>query len=646
MVTLEQIREYLKEQAEQDRFRKRVQATGETLEDALTQASIELGVRIRDLEYEVLEKGSKGTFGWGKKPWVIVAYETLKPKEKEQAEEKLEMDFGFAEDHKSEHRDGKVCVRLTPEGVFLKVSSPQGKGRRVTEREAIDKINRRYGGRFDTGMVSKVVRYADNEWVKIADYMHNPANDPMMSVDIIDAEMRALLTLHPPGAGGADPTFDTMVEYLQRNGVVHGIKEEAIRELEEDPQYGVPILVAEGTKPKNGRDAYIVYSFERNTSQVKLKEKNGRVDFKELNLIQNVVEGQVLARKLPPERGESGRTVTGKLLPAKDGKDCEIPIGKNVRLSEDGASAIAEINGQVVITGDKINVEPIFVVEGDVNLKTGNILFLGTVMVKGNVEDGFSVKAAGNIEVTGSVGKCDLDAEGDIIVHQGIAGKTTGKVLSGHSVFARFIENATVEAAENVVVSDGIINSTIIANKKIICKGKRAAIVGGHLRASEEINAKILGSVSGSETILEVGYDPKSKERLDALNRRREELLKESEDVNLNLSTLMNLKKMKKTLPEEKERYYQELLNRKREIAEELEKIKTESEEIKNYLSQLKISGKICSSSTVFPGVKIYIKDVFLEVKNEFKGVTFIAEGNLVKVTKYEEPEDEDLQKR
>ena len=645
MVTLEHIREYLKEQAEQDRFRKRVEATGETLEDALTQASIELGVRIRDLEYEVVEKGSKGTFGLGKKPWVIMAYEVLKTKEKEQAEEKLEMDFDFAEDHKSEHKDGKVCVRLTPEGVFLKISPPQGKGRRVTEREAMDKINRKYGGRFDTGMVSKVVRYADNEWVKIADYMHNPANDPMMSVDIIDAEMRALLTLHPPGAGGADPTFDAMVEYLQRNGVVHGIKEEAIRDLEEDPQYGVPILVAEGTKPKNGRDAYIVYSFERNTSQVKLKEKNGRVDFKELNLIQNVVEGQVLARKIPPERGESGRTVTGKLLPAKDGKDCEIPIGKNVRLSEDGSSAIAEINGQVMITTDRINVEPVFVVEGDVNLKTGNILFLGTVMVKGNVEDGFSVKAAGNIEVMGSVGKCDLDAEGDIIVHQGIAGKTTGKVLSGHSVFARFIENATVEAAENVVVSDGIINSTIFANKRIICKGKRAAVVGGHLRASEEINAKILGSVSGSETIFEVGYDPKSKEKLDTLNQRREELLKESEDLSLNLSTLMNLKKMKKTLPEEKERYYQELMNRKKEIAEELENIKTESEEIKNYLSQLKTSGKICSSSTVFPGVKIYIKEAFLEVKNEFKGVTFIAEGSLIKVTKYEEPEDEDLQK-
>jgi uncharacterized protein (DUF342 family) len=156
-----------------------------------------------------------------------------------------------------------------------------GRGKRVTEREAIDKINRRYGGRFDTGMVAKVVRYADDEFVKIADYAHNPANDPMMSVEILDAEMRAALILHPPGAGGADPTFNAMVEFLQRNGIVYGIKEEVLRDLEEDPQYGISIIVAEGTKPKNGRDAYIVYTFERDTSQIRLKEKNGRVDFKE-----------------------------------------------------------------------------------------------------------------------------------------------------------------------------------------------------------------------------------------------------------------------------------------------------------------------------------------------------------------------------
>jgi uncharacterized protein (DUF342 family) len=427
---------------------------------------------------------------------------------------------------------------------------------------------------------------------------------------------------------------------------VYGIREDLIHEIEENPDYGTPRLVAEGARPKIGKDAQIVYSFETDTSKIKLKEKNGRVDFKELNLIQNVVEGQVLARKVPPEKGESGRTVTGKLLPSKDGLDCSLDAGKNVKLSEDGGSAIAEINGQVVISGGKINVEPIFVVAGDVNLKTGNILFLGTVLVKGNVDDGFSVKAAGNIEVMGSVGRCDLDAEGDIIVHQGITGKTTGKVLCGRSVWSKFIENADVEAGEFIVVSDGIINSRIIANKKVLCKGKRASIVGGHLRAAEEINAKTLGSVAGSETVLEVGYDPKSKAMFDEMETQYQDLEKQLDDVNLNLGTLENLQKVKRVLPEDKQAYFDELSSRKKELQEEIGKAKKGLEDLKSYLSQLKIMGKICASGTVFPGVKILIKDAVLDVKSEFKAVTFLAEGNLVKVSKYEEPEEDLTRKR
>ena len=99
------------------------------------------------------------------------------------------------------------------------------------------------------------------------------------------------------------------------------------------------------------------------------------------------------------------------------------PLGRNVHMAEDGATLIADINGLVTFIGGKINVEEIFTVPGDVDLKTGNVMFLGTVIVQGNVEDGFSVKASGNIEVRGSVGKCEIIAEGDIIIHQGVAGK-------------------------------------------------------------------------------------------------------------------------------------------------------------------------------------------------------------------------------
>ena len=296
----------------------------------------------------------------------------------------------------------------------------------------------------------------------------------------------------------------------------------------------------------------------------------------------------------------------------------------------------------MVITGGKITVEPVHVIAGDVNLKTGNILFLGTVVVKGNVDDGFTVKAAGNIEVMGSVGKSILDAEGDIVVHQGVAGKNTGVIRCGKSVWAKFIENARVEAGHLVVVSDGIMSSTILSDGKIICKGKRATIVGGRITAVEEINAKSLGSVAGSETVLEVGYDPKRKEKLSQIEEERETLRDELDDVKLNMSTIQNFVKAGRKIPDDRKVYYQELKERRVELQSGLEKLNEEADEIRAYLSDLKVSGRISASGTVFPGVKISIKDAFLEVRNEFKAVTFVADSNTVKVTKYEET-DEDL---
>ena len=327
------------------------------------------------------------------------------------------------------------------------------------------------------------------------------------------------------------------------------MREDVLREFEASPRYGRPVLAAEGTKAHDGADAHVVYNFKGQREAVTLKEKDGRVDFKDISRVENVVAGQLLARKVPAEPGQPGQTVTGKLIPAEKGKDCELSVGKNVKLSEDGLSALAEINGQVLLLGGKINVEPIYTIPGDVNLRTGNILFLGTVIVRGNVEDGFSVKAAGNIEVFGSVGKCLIDAEGDIVVHQGIAAKTEGKVRCGKSLYSKFIEHAHVDAGEYVVVTDGIVHSYVDANKMILCQGKRAQIVGGHLRASEEINSKILGSVAGTETLLEVGYDPRSKERLVQLEEARRGVEKSMEEVELNIKTLETLQRAQKKLP-------------------------------------------------------------------------------------------------
>jgi len=647
MINFSQLREFAAKQAEEDRQNRIVDVQGPTLDDALKKASIELALPLKRLEYEVVEQGAKGFAGMGSKPWKLHVYEKTKEvKVSGIGEEDLLATLAAVQPEKEKDLPGGVQVRISPEGAFLKVTKPKGKGARVSEIMALEKLSQRGITGFDASLVARVVKHADGDFIRVGDAESQPEHDSNASLELSDGDMKAWVTVSEPGPGGSDLGADGLRAFLQANGVTDGILEEALASFEDMPVYREPILLAEGIKAKDGANARVAYNFQVERDSVKLKEKmDGRVDFREINKVENVVAGQLVARKIPAEEGIEGKTVTGRTTPATSGKDCEIPIGKNVKLSDDGLQAIAEINGQVLLLGQKINVEPIYTVGGDVDMRTGNILFLGTVFVKGNVGDGFSVKAAGNIEVFGNVGKCVLDAEGDIVVHQGILGKGEGSVRCGRSLYSKFIENANVEAGENILVTDGIMHSKVDANKMILCQGKRAQVVGGRLRAAEEINSKILGSVSGTETLLEVGYDPKSKERLAELGETKTKVEKELEEVDLNIKTLENFQRVQKKLPEEKARYLAEQSEKRSQLLAQLEEASRELGSINAYLAQLTTIGKISSSEKVYPGVRVSIKTAALTVRTEFKYVTFYLQGNEVKVTKYE-GFDEELMRR
>jgi len=641
MIDFLQLQEIVKQHLEVDRAIRSIDASGPTLEAAVNEAATLLDTSVRRLEYEILERGSSGFMGAGKKDWVIRAYERAQAKKAKQVDESLS-----DEDTESvdviQDKDGDAFVRCWPNGVFLKVTSPVGNGKRVYSGTAEQELQSRNIREYDSSLVEKIVDAADGKYIKVADFHHNPANDTTANIEVDDAEMKVTAMIIPPGEGGADLTVDIYKSLLVQNRVYHGVKEEYIQELVDKPVYREKMEIAEGLKPVNGKDAYIHYFFETDQTQIKLKEgTNGRVNFKELNIIQNVVQNQPLAKKVPPEDGVDGKTVTGKILPAKSGSDIPLPVGTNVHENDAHDTIISDINGQVIVVNGKINVEPVLTVEGDVNLKTGNIIFLGNVIITGNVEDTFSVKAAGNIEVKGTVSKAELDAEGDIIIYQGVNGKGGGKIRAGRSIWSRFIENANVESGNMVAVTDGIINSNVDAIKSIVCMGKRANIMGGRLRAGEEINAKVLGnSTSGTETICEVGFDPHSKLELERLQETKVKAEEELDAMKLDLQTLVNTKKQRKTLPDDKEAYLQELTERKQVLTDELNDVNENITKIQEFMNQMQVRGKVSASTKVWPGVKIMIRDVKEDVRTEYRAVTFVLENGLVRASKYEEPDE------
>ncbi|MDR3130973.1 MAG: FapA family protein [Treponema sp.] len=641
MVEFAQFQQIVREQLAKDRIIRSVEAEGATVEAAVTEAAVLLSIPVRRMEYEIVERGFSGFWGAGQKNWKIKAYERFAASEKDDTVEVDTDEIEYAE-APIEDREGQVFVHFSADGALLKITPPQGKGSWVTEEQALNALTVRKTTDIDSPMISEAVRKADGEYVLVGQFEHNPADDAFVSVTITDEEMKALIYVNPPGPAGYDISFEGFMNILQSNNVVFGIDQEFLKQFADNPVYGEDIQAAAGLRPSNGRDAFFEYNFDIAQNKIRIREGiDGRVDFKELNIIQNVVEGQPLAKKIPAESGTAGKTVTGKTLPAKDGKDAPMPLGNNVRVDDDGLTILAEVNGQVLFVSGRISVESVYVVPGNVDIKSGNIIFLGNVQIKGNVEDGFSVKATGNIEVNGTVERAELDAEGDIIVHQGITGKGMGTLKAGRSLWARFIENATIEAGNMVVVSDGIINSHVDANKRIICQGKRANIVGGHLRAAEEINAKVLGSpTSGTETICEAGFDPKSKKQLDNCFLRRAELEEELEKIQLNLKTLAAMTKQQKNLPEDKAAYEKELTEKARDLTEDLRGINEEVERIQEFLNNLKNQGRISASSKVHPGVKIIIRDVREDVRAEYKAVTFILENGLIRAAHYEAPEN------
>ena len=70
----------------------KITVSAKTVEDALTEASIELGLASTDIDYEVIEKGSTGFLGIGAKQAVITAWKKIeeKPKKEKKVEKKSE----------------------------------------------------------------------------------------------------------------------------------------------------------------------------------------------------------------------------------------------------------------------------------------------------------------------------------------------------------------------------------------------------------------------------------------------------------------------------------------------------------------------------------------------------------------------------
>lgn len=354
----------------------------------------------------------------------------------------------------------------------------------------------------------------------------NAPRDGEVQLTIAPDNMTVEARIIPPEPGGQPVTVEHVLAALAAHRVTYGIDHEAIARLVEMAEKGHPqvragVVVAEGRRPVDGQDGAIIHHplLQTPSGYPRLTE-DGRADFFNLNMVRNVAKDTELARRQPPTEGEPGCDVFGRTIKPRPGRDVRLLAGQGTRLSPDKQAVIAQVEGHASISaGGEVTVSPVYVVPGDVGYATGNIDFVGTVIVRGDVTQGFTVKAGQNVEVHGGIMGGSVEADGDLLVRYGIVGGGRSQIKVRGKVRCRFIESAEVEAGGDVMVADSILGSRVSGERVIVTSG-RSSIVGGRIRALREISAQILGSPSGTATELQVGVPPAVRAELEQIRER------------------------------------------------------------------------------------------------------------------------------
>ncbi len=349
----------------------------------------------------------------------------------------------------------------------------------------------------------------------------------------------------------AEVDCNDIFAYLSEQEIVYGIREEEIKNFCKEKEYSKELVAAYGKEPINGKDAQIVYDFDISSENKFVEDDAGTIDFRNLNNVINVTKDTVLCHIIPPQEGEDGIDVYGNPIIYKKGKSVSFNFGSNTYISKDEQKLLASTDGCVEYKNGKVVVDSVYKVN-NVDNTTGNIDFIGSVVINGDVKAGFSVTAKGDIKIRGMVEGAYIKSDGEIVISKGMNGMGKGTICAKGNITSKYIENAKI-FTESSVYAEALINSDVEANDSIILRGSNAAIIGGTTKAENIISAKTIGGKTNPETNIIINLTRyqeeqklyESKKRLNLkiereLNEKKSELKDLEEKIDLILNSALD----------------------------------------------------------------------------------------------------------
>ena len=524
--------------------------------------------------------------------------------------------------------NGYFQIDTTPQGTLLKLFPPVGAGAPCDLNE-VKQYLMRMGIGFDNMAINVLANSGQQEGQIVINNQYYPPINETLILKLAGDHMTVAARFYPPSSTGQCLGEDDIVNYLNMNRVVHGIDRDAIKAFLNNREYCKDLIVARGTEPGLGQNAWVEYFFETDRKARPTLNEDGSVDFFHLNNINHVHKGDVLAVLHPEVQGTPGMTVLGESQAATVVKRGVLHYGRNIELSEDKLTIRSMVDGHVSLYDEKVFVSDVYEVE-DVDASTGDIEYSGNVQINGNVRTNFSVKAGGDVIVKGVVEGAFIEAEGNITIAAGMNGMSRGTLKAGGNIVTKFIENATVTAG-GYVETESILHSTVSAMTEVNVVGKKGFITGGRVSATNAVNVKTLGSDMGADTVIELGVDPSVKTRYQELKTSMVQLDKSIKQMRPVVEAAR--KKQESGLPilPEQMKHIKML----KEQLKEQEKMFDEQIKEMNELEELMegdSGAHVTATGDVYAGTRITISGATMVVKETIRYCRLVKEGGDVRL--------------
>lgn len=267
--------------------------------------------------------------------------------------------------------------------------------------------------------------------------------------------------------------------------------------------------IAKGTAAVNGVDGHILFLVKVLDGEVVLHaDDRGRVSFADLNLFDNIKSGQTIARVYPPKAGKDGVDALGAVLPARHGEPAVVNLDVSVQSSQASDAPYqllkAQKEGYVSTDDGIIAIKDELNIKGDLDFRYGNIDFVGTVKISGDVLPGFVVSAKRGITIDGNVQQGTLRcSEGDIVVRGYARGGAGSRITCGGSLSLKIAHDVHAEVMGSITVAKESVDCHYLSQETFSATEGR--VVGGSLFTVCGAEAKVFGNDAELPTEIVIG---------------------------------------------------------------------------------------------------------------------------------------------